>query len=70
MGRHNKESHFHEGYPTKVTADNIYKNQFLPAFDAISKDIKGKGIQIFNACPTSRLDSFKKITIEESLSLR
>jgi len=68
MGRHNKESHFHEGYPTKVTADNIYKNQFLPAFDAISKDIKGKGIQIFNACPTSKLGVFRKITIEESLA--
>ena len=68
MGRNNKESHFHGGYPTKVTADNIYKNQFLPAFDSISKDLKGKDIQIFNACPTSKLTTFRKITIEESLA--
>lgn len=68
MGKNNKESHFHNGYPTKVTADNIYKNQFLPAFTAINNDLKGKNIQIFNACPTSKLNTFKKITIEEALS--
>lgn len=69
MGRLNKESHFHNGYPTKVTGDNIYKKQFLPAFGAINEEIKGKGIQIFNACPTSKLNTFRKITIEESLAL-
>ena len=55
--------------PQKVTGDNIYKKQFLPAFDSIDKEIKGKGIQIFNACPTSKLNTFRKITIEESLAL-
>ena len=70
MGRNNSESHFHDGYPTSVTADNIYKNQFLPSFSVIRDDIKGKGIQVFNACLTSKLNAFKKITIEEALAFR
>ena len=70
MGNNGTVSHFHDGYPVNATGANIYKNQFMPAFDAIAEEIKGKGIQIFNACPTSKLNSFKKITIEEGLAFR
>ncbi len=70
LGNNGKDSHFHNGYPVNSTGENIYKNQFMPAFEAIAADIKGKGIQIFNACPKSKLNTFKKITVEESLSFR
>lgn len=70
MGNNGKSSHFHDGYPVNSTSEKIYKDQFLPGFDFLKDAIKGMGIQIFNACPTSKLNTFKKITIEESLSFR
>jgi hypothetical protein len=70
MGNVGSSSHYHDGYPINATSDTIYNKHFLPGFNILKEHIKGKGIEIFNACPTSRLDSFKKITIEESLSLR
>lgn len=70
MGNDGKNSHFHDGYPVGATAENIYKNQFLPGFDILKEQIKGKDIQIYNACPTSKLNTFKKITIDEALSFR
>lgn len=69
MGNSGTVSHFHDGYPINATADTIYNKHFLPGFDILKEHIKGKGIQIFNACPTSKLNVFKKITIEESLAL-
>lgn len=70
MGNDGKNSHFHDGYPVPQTAENIYKNQFIPGFDSLKDSISGMGIQIFNACPTSKLNAFKKITIEEALAFR
>ena len=70
MGRTNEGSHFHDGYPVNATADKIYKEQFLPGFSILKNELKGKGIQIFNACPTSNLKAFPRITIEEALSFR
>ena len=70
MGNSGTVSHFHDGYPINATNDTIYNKHFLPGFDILKNHIKGKGIQIFNACPSSKLNAFKKITIEESLSLR
>lgn len=70
MGSDGKNSHFHDGYPVNATNENIYKNHFLPGFDIIEHLLNDKGIKILNACPTSKLNSFKKITIDEALSLR
>lgn len=70
MGNDGTVSHFHDGYPVNATGENIYKNQFLPGFEILKNELKGKDIQIFNACPTSKLNTFKKITIEEALALR
>ena len=70
MGNNGKNSHFHDGYPVNATGENIYKDQFLPGFNVIKELLKGKDIQIFNACPTSKLNAFKKITIDEALALR
>lgn len=70
MGNDGKVSHFHDGYPVPATATNIYTKQFLPGFDILKDRLKGKDIQIYNACPTSKLNTFKKITIDEALSFR
>lgn len=70
MGNDGNVSHFHDGYPVNATGENIYKNQFLPGFEILKGQLKGKDIQIFNACPTSKLNTFKKITIEEALAFR
>ena len=68
MGNSGTTSHFHDGYPVNQTGDHVYDKHFLPGFGILQDQIKGKGIQIFNACPTSKLNTFKKISIEESLS--
>ena len=70
MGSSGASTHFHDGYPVNATSHKIYKDQFLPGFEILKEEIKGKGIQIFNACLTSNLDTFKKISIEEALGFR
>jgi len=67
MGNVGKESHFHDGYPVNTTSATIYKDQFIPAFDLLKRDLNGSGIEILNASPSSNLNAFKKITIEEAL---
>jgi len=70
MGQTNQGSHFHDGYPVNATSAKIYKEQFIPGFDLLKKELAGKDIQIFNACPTSNLKTFPIITIEEALGFR
>tara|TARA_R110001632_G_scaffold168793_1_gene287646 strand:- start:725 stop:1516 length:792 start_codon:yes stop_codon:yes gene_type:complete len=70
MGNNGTSTHFHDGYPVNPTSAKIYKDQFLPGFTILRDELKGKGIQIFNACPTSNLKVFPIITIEEALGFR
>ena len=69
MGNVSGKSHFHEGYPTRATADEVYQKQFIPGFGAIYEALKGRGIQVYNACPTSNLKVFPMITLDKALSL-
>jgi len=68
MGNVGGKSHFHEGYPSRPVSDEIYQKQFMPGFGAIYEALKGKGIQVYNACPTSNLKVFPIITIDKALS--
>lgn len=68
MGNVNGESHFHNGYPTNATSDEIYQNQFIPGFGVIYEALKAKGIEVYNACPSSKLRTFPLITIDKALS--
>lgn len=70
MGMTSDGSHFHDGYPVNATSAKIYKEQFLPGFDILKNELKGKDIHIFNASPLSNLKTFNRITIDEALSLR
>jgi len=70
MGQTSEGSHFHDGYPVNATGAKIYKEQFLPGFDILKDALKGKDIQIYNACPTSNLKIFPRITIADALAFR
>lgn len=70
MGMTAEGTHFHDGYPVNATSAKIYQEQFLPGFDILKNELRGKDIQIFNASPTSNLKTFTKVTIEEALSFR
>lgn len=70
MGATSGGTHFHDGYPVNATGAKIYKEQFIPGFDVLKDSIKGKDIQIYNACPSSSLKAFPIITIEEGLGFR
>ena len=70
MGSDGTESHFHDGYPINATSHKIYKEQFMPGFDLLAQELKGSGIQVFNASPTSKLIAFPKISIEKALEFR
>lgn len=69
MGNVSGKSHFHEGYPTRAAADEVYQKQFIPGFGAIYEALKTRGIQVYNACPTSNLRVFPIITLDKALSL-
>jgi len=66
----NGKSHFHDGYPTKATSNEVYQKQFIPGFDSLWAALKEKGINVYNACPTSNLKVFPFISIERALALR
>ena len=70
MGSNGKLSHFHNGYPVNPTAAKIYNDQFIPAFEYLKSELDVIGVKVFNACPTSKLNTFPKISIEEALSFR
>lgn len=69
MGSNGSKTHFHDGYPVKPTSKNIYEKRFVVSFPHIAKELKNKGIKVYNASDRSTLTCFPKITIEKSLTL-
>lgn len=69
MGNVGKESHFHDGYPTKATSNEVYTNQFLPGFNSLKVGLDKTKVNVFNACPTSRLTVFPIISIDKALRI-
>jgi len=67
MGNVNGESHFHGGYPIKATGDDVYEKQFIPGFNQLAEDLKKKNVEVWNACKTSKLLAFPKISLERDL---
>lgn len=68
MANDGRESHFHDGYPTKGAGNKIYTDKFLPGFKQLNVELKNSGMTILNASPYSKLNIFPKITIEQALS--
>ena len=68
MGNEGSNSHFHDGYPVNATAENIYKNQFIPGFNILRELLYSKGIECYNASIHSKLDVFPKIDMIRALS--
>ena len=70
MHNDGKDTHFHNGYPTRAAGDHIYKNKFLPGFKELEKGLRVEGVTVFNASPHSQLNEFPKITLAQALSFR
>tara|TARA_B100001057_G_scaffold486297_1_gene567269 strand:- start:2370 stop:3161 length:792 start_codon:yes stop_codon:yes gene_type:complete len=69
MGNEGALSHFHDGYPVNATAENIYRNQFIPGFTVLRELLYTKGIECYNASINSKLEVFPKIDLIRALSL-
>lgn len=69
MGNVGGKSHFHDGYATRATSDEIYQKQFIPGFDFLAAELKKKGVEVLNACPTSKLTAFPRISLDRGLGL-
>ena len=70
MHNDGKDTHFHDGYPTKSTGDQIYRDKFLPGFTQLKSELDPEGVTVLNASVYSQLTTFTKITIEQALSFR
>ena len=70
MHNDGKDTHFHDGYPTRAAGDHIYKDKFLPGFKELEKGLRVEGVTVFNASPHSQLNEFPKITLAQALSFR
>jgi hypothetical protein len=70
MHNDGKDTHFHDGYPTRPAGDRMYQDKFIPGFKQLHAELKDSGVTVLNASPYSKLTVFPKITIEQSLSLR
>ena len=70
MANDGKDTHFHDGYPTKSTGDQIYRDKFLPGFTQLKSELDPEGVTVLNASVYSQLTTFTKITIEQALSFR
>jgi len=64
------KSHFHDGYPTRTTPDEVYQKQFIPGFKVLADGLKSKGIEIWNACPGSKLTVWPRISLAQGLNMR
>ena len=70
MHNDGKDTHFHEGYPTRPAGDHIYRDKFLPGFKELERSLRAEGVTVFNASPHSSLNEFPKITLTQALSFR
>ena len=70
MHNDGKDTHFHDGYPTRPAGNHIYKDKFLPGFKKLELALRVDGVTVLNASPHSQLNVFPKITLVQALSFR
>jgi len=70
MGNEGGKSHFHDGYPTRQTPDDVYEKQFIPGFKMLADLLRQQGVEVWNACLSSKLNVFPKMSLDRALSLR
>ena len=70
LGANNKQ-HWHALYGsakrTNINPRKLPFNRHLRGFPAIAEDAKQRDIEILNACPESKIDCFRKVTVKEVL---
>lgn len=70
MGNVGGKSHYHDGYPTRATSDDVYEKQFIPGFAVLASELKKKGVEVWNACLTSKLIAFPRISLDRGLMIK
>jgi len=70
LGENNKQ-HWHGLYGSAKRANinprKLPFNRHLRGFPTIAEDAKKRDIEILNACPNSKIDCFRKVTVKEVL---
>lgn len=70
LGTRDKQ-HWHGLYGTAkrrvVNPRKLPFHRHLRGFPAIAEDAKNRNIEILNACPNSKIDCFRKVTVKEVL---
>jgi hypothetical protein len=63
------ETHFHDGYPARGTANEVMQTNMLPSFETIAEPLRRRKVEVFNASQLSLIKCFQKIDLETALSL-
>lgn len=63
----NNNQHWHKYYTSSLKTVGQTMARHLKGFPIIAQDIKGKGIEIINCSPDSKIDCFRKANIWEVL---
>ena len=70
LGEDNKQ-HWHALYGSAgrkvINPRRLPFHRHLRSFPEIAKDAKDRGIEILNACPDSKIECFRKVTVKEIL---
>lgn len=64
------KSHYHDGYPIRMTPDEIYEKQFIPGFKVLADLLKAKGVEVWNASQASKLTVWPRVSLEQGLNMR
>jgi hypothetical protein len=62
------QSHWHSGYQSSHN-HTIY-NKMISQFDGLPKELKELNIEVFNANPNSKLEVFRKCSLEDAINDR
>jgi len=63
----NGDIHFHEGYPWEADAKRTarYYEKWTRPFETAAKQLEKRGVEVWNASPTSRIEAFPKCGLED-----
>lgn len=67
MCHQDDRSHWHNGYPV-ISRERVF-DKMLPHFHTLNPPLRELGVEVINACQTSKLECFRKCTIDEALSM-
>lgn len=71
MNVDNSLTHYHGGYEqlSRIPDDSLYKRLMLPSFGTIADELEQMKVKVFNASPTSAIECFPKISLDQIFSI-